>query len=247
METVEHKLWGGHGMRSIFAILVIAGALVASCWGGSKPDNSGDILAEGGGPACQRYLSCLSAVDPESYVAALALYGDESQCASESANAGCERACTAAFEHYEHACNCSGSNCVSCVPEIEGRIYKFPMGANQPTFACVNAEGPAPWLEPMLEQVTVKSLDNAGNVVLDVRTNRRELLLSGTINCDGPWVLTGQMIDSDCNFNSGPVTVEAEVYVPADGQLALNLSFTVVCEADPPLTRTCTSSAVGTE
>jgi len=63
-------------------------------------------------PACERYLSCLLVVAPESYAAALVLYGSGSACwANAQQTMNCSQACDSSFSKIESQCSCAGSVC----------------------------------------------------------------------------------------------------------------------------------------
>lgn len=83
----------------------------------------GGSAGQGGNAAtddqCEAYLSCLLQASPESYAAALALYGAESACwdTPEQA-AACEQACEALLVDYGDRCECAGSECVLCTDKL---------------------------------------------------------------------------------------------------------------------------------
>lgn len=84
--------------------------------GGVDARTVADLLPDGPAadrPECTRYLSCLLAIAPQSYAAALVLYGEKAVCwdtAQQSAN--CETACLTAFERIADNCICSAQTCV---------------------------------------------------------------------------------------------------------------------------------------
>ena len=62
--------------------------------------------------ACKKYLSCLLAVQPGSYAAALTLYGETSACWVTPAQAkNCNEACVKEFGKIASGCACVGTDC----------------------------------------------------------------------------------------------------------------------------------------
>jgi hypothetical protein len=86
--------------------------------------------------ACETYLSCLLAVTPTAYGAAVQLYGEGAACWATAAQSdGCGKACDAAFDQIAKQCSCKGTQCTKC---------EFPYGSYNPSAAAGGDCGTTP-------------------------------------------------------------------------------------------------------
>src|SRR5262249_43823880 len=94
-------------------VALVLFTLAIACGGGNNgPDAAAGSLQPA--DACQRYLSCVLAVAPESYAAQLMLYGQSSECwKTPQQTTNCGIACDAAFHQIESQCTCVGTSCQS--------------------------------------------------------------------------------------------------------------------------------------
>jgi hypothetical protein len=95
---------------SRFAVVLFM--VLAAC--GGADDDGADAGTPASQPhaACERYLSCLLVVVPQSYAGALTLYGANSQCwVTPQQAANCGTACERAFGDIASMCMCEGTSC----------------------------------------------------------------------------------------------------------------------------------------
>jgi hypothetical protein len=177
----------------LFALLLAA--LGAGCSNdqvspGTRPDCEGVdcFVVEGPGVAgdqsCGRYLSCLLATQPAAYGAAIQLYGEGSACwQSDAQRAGCNQACEASFDAIATACVCSGASCTKCEAPEDGyyRLRSLGYGGE----ACSAAEITSATLTTGANRVATLELTFSDAYYLP------DVVLSGTLSCDGPSTLTG--------------------------------------------------------
>jgi hypothetical protein len=189
------------------------GSSTASTGPGRAADASTPAAPTGPRAACETYLSCLLAVAPTAYGAAVQLYGDGAACWATSAQTeGCGKACDASFEQIGKQCHCTGTQCAKC---------DFPFGSFTPIPAPASSCAPTPW--------SLDVANGAEGPTLRVRFDQSESV-ELPLACTSPATFS-QTIDRGC-----PVEWTGSISSSGSGVVVTGSKKTN-CPGDAP--RTC--------
>lgn len=227
-------------MRSVWVFVVAmlwAGCgdgASSSCDGpGCTPVSQGPGV-DGGAAAgsCATYLSCLLLVSPQSYAAAIQLYGKDSACwATSTQTAGCNQACAASFAQIAARCECAGETCSACT-DISGSYFLQQLKSSQ----CQTPQAQPTYFD----QIAIQIVGDQTVVKMSWNGGSNTVLMTGPHVCTGPFTVTQEPV-GDPQFGCAMKYV-ANIVPSADGRtLSGTLTETRTCYGESPFT--CSSIA----